>query len=116
MTKRILISMMATFFLATFTVTALAEEGLGGNKRKGKYTYRKVYKACMERGEVSSPKPIINPADKTMEQWKRIYETKDFSEFKCSDEWNSLSEEAVLDIFSYLHSGAADSPTPATCK
>ena len=36
-----------------------------GNKRKGKYIYRKVYKACHQRGEVDSAKPPINPDAKT---------------------------------------------------
>ncbi|MBI9084015.1 MAG: cytochrome c family protein [Desulfobacterales bacterium] len=87
-----------------------------GNKRKGKYTYRKVFKACMERGEVASPKPTVNPDAKTQDQWTRVFDKKDFEDFGCSQEWNALSEKDLMDIYAYLHGSAADSPTPAKCK
>ncbi|SLM27956.1 conserved exported hypothetical protein [Desulfamplus magnetovallimortis] len=115
MTKKLFISTITFFFIITFTAMAFAEEP-AGNKRKGKYTYKKVYKSCMERGEVESERPIINPSDKTMSQWQRVFETKDFSEFKCAEDWKNLNEEELLDIYSYLYTGAADSPTPAKCK
>jgi len=87
-----------------------------GNKRKGKYTYRKVYKACMQRGEVDSPKPPVSPDAKTQAQWTRTFEKKDFGDFGCQPEWEALSEKDLSDIYTYLHDHAADSPTPAKCK
>ncbi len=96
--------------------TLLFAQGPDGNKRKGKYTYRSVYKACAARGEVESKTPFINPSDKTMAQWKRVFEKKKFGIFKCSDEFNNLSETDVQDIYTYLYNYAADSPTPAKCK
>ena len=111
-----IISLVAISFIASLAAVTFAFAEPDGNKRKGKYTYRKVYKACMERGEVSAEKPIVNPADKTMAEWTEVFEKKDFAEFKCSEEWNNLSDEDILDIYSYLYSGAADSPTPAQCK
>lgn len=105
---------LAVFFLMGTIGTAFAEPE--GNKRKGKYTYRKVYKACMERGEVESPKPLVNPDAKTQAQWTRVFEGKEFGDFKCQEEWAALSDEELADIYAYLHSGAADSPTPAKCK
>jgi hypothetical protein len=66
------------FLFASVGVTFALEKG---NKRKGKYTYRKVYKACMERGEVDSPKPPISPDAKTQAQWTRTFEKKDFAGF-----------------------------------
>ena len=116
MNKRIIVSTLAFVFLMVSTLVCFADEGPAGNKRKGKYTYRKVYKACSERGEVESQKPPISPSDKTMAQWQRIFENKDFADFKCSQEWAALSDEDVLDIYSYLYGYAADSPSPATCK
>ena len=113
MRKLILIA-LAMIFLVTTTGLALA--GPKGNKRKGKYTYRKVYKACMERGEVDAPKPIVNPDAKTQAQWTRTFEKKDFADFKCKEEWDALSDKQLLDIYTYLWSFAADSPTPAKCK
>ncbi len=87
-----------------------------GNKRKGKYTYRKVYKACMQRGEVDSSKPPISPDAKTQAQWTRTFEKKKFADFGCQPEWDALSKKDLSDIYTYLHDHAADSPTPAKCK
>ena len=102
--------------LITFSFCAPAIAGDTGNKRKGKYTYRKVYKACFERGAVDSKKPHINPSDKTMDEWTRVFEGKDFEQFGCDEEWSQLSEKDLADIYSYLHAHGSDSPTPAKCK
>ncbi|MCB2148693.1 MAG: cytochrome c family protein [Deltaproteobacteria bacterium] len=101
------------FLFSAVGVTFALEKG---NDRKGKYTYRKVYKACNERGEVNSPKPPISPDAKTQAQWTRVFEKKDFADFGCKAEWDSLSEADLMDIYAYLHDHAADSPTPAKCK
>ncbi len=111
---------IAVLIVLVFTIIplsmALAEDGPDGNKRKGKYTYRKVYKACMAAGEVESATPKISPADKKMGEWKALFEAKDFTEFGCLEQWGNLSDKDVLDIYSYFYHHAADSPTPATCK
>lgn len=114
MLKKTIISLTALIFLIASAGIVLALEK--GNDRKGKYTYRKVYKACMERGEVDSPKPPVSPDAKTQAQWTRVFEKKDFEDFGCGQEWDSLSEEDLMDIYAYLHGHAADSPTPAKCK
>ena len=87
-----------------------------GNGRKGKYTYRKVYKTCFDRGAVESQKPPLSPDTKTQAQWTRVFENKDFGQFGCKEEWSGLSEEDLNDIYAYLHDHAADSPSPAKCK
>ena len=107
---------MVTVLMFVVSSVGLVFAGPDGNKRKGKYTYRKVYKACMARGEVDSPKPIVNPDAKTQAQWTRTFEKKDFAIFKCKPEWDALGEKELLDIYTYLWSFAADSPTPAKCK
>ncbi len=114
MLKRTIISLTALIFLFASAGTTLALEK--GNDRKGKYTYRKVYKACMARGEVDSAKPPISPDTKTQAQWTRAFTKKDFEDFGCKEEWSKLSEEDLMDIYAYLHDHAADSPTPAKCK
>jgi len=114
MFKKAIFLITATIFLFSSVGIVFALEK--GNKRKGKYTYRKVYKACMERGEVDSPKPPISPDAKTQAQWTRLFEKKDFEDFGCKPEWEALSEEDLTDIYTYLHDHAADSPTPAKCK
>jgi len=114
MLKKIIMAMVAIVFLFSSVSISLAEEG--GNQRKGKYIYRKVYQSCNERGEITSPSPFLNPDAKTQAQWKKVFEKKDFTEFKCKKEWDALSAKELLDIFTYLHDHAADSPTPAKCK
>lgn len=114
MIKKTMLMLFAVIFL-------LGTAGLGlaldkGNKRKGKYTYRKVYDACFERGAVDSKTPPISPADKTMVEWTTVFESKDFKQFGCGEEWGRLSDTEVTDIYTYLVEHASDSPTPAKCK
>ncbi len=111
--KEIFVVSAVLFFFCAAGVTVAMEKG---NDRKGKYTYRKVYKACMERGEVDSDKPPISPDAKTQAQWTRTFEKKDFADFGCQPEWDAMSEADLADIYAYLHDHAADSPTPAKCK
>lgn len=114
MIKKILLVLTAFVFVFSSVGISLALEK--GNKRKGKYSYRKVYNACFERGEVKSKTPPISPADKTMAEWTTIFESKDLKQFGCEEEWSQVSDEAMTDIYTYMHDHAADSPTPAKCK
>ena len=66
--KSIATIMVLMFALVSFSM-AFATEGPDGNKRKGKYTYRKVYKACSATGEVESAVPTLSPADKKKAEW-----------------------------------------------
>lgn len=114
MLKRLVLALMALVFV--FTTIGIGFAGENGNARKGKYTYKNVYKSCNKRGEIDSPKPLLGPDSKTQAQWKRTFEKKDFDQFKCSEEWSKLSEKDLNDIYTYLHDHAADSPSPAKCK
>lgn len=114
MFRRTIASIMAVLFVFTAAGTVFALDK--GNKRKGKYTYRKVYKACHERGEVDSATPFISPADKTQAQWEEIFQNQKLDEFGCQEEWTGLSDEQMSDIYAYLYEHASDSPTPAKCK
>lgn len=116
MFKKITILFTAALFILVSNAMLFASEGPKGNDRKGKYTYRKVYKSCSEAGQVESATPKISPSDKTMAEWKSIFDTKNFDEFGCKDHWVSLSDEDFLDIYSYFYGHASDSPSPATCK
>ncbi|MDD9304151.1 MAG: cytochrome c family protein [Desulfobacter sp.] len=116
MLKKILIAAVLVCFTLGSVAVVFADEGPNGNKRKGKYTYRKLVKACFERGAVDSDSPTVSPADKKQAEWKAIFEGKDFSAFGCDQEWANASDKDILDIYSYFYSFAADSPTPATCK
>lgn len=114
MFRKSIITVMSLIFLISSVAIVFALEK--GNDRKGKYTYRKIYKACMQRGEVDSGKPPISPDMKTQAQWTRVFEKKDFEDFGCKTEWDKLDEEDLMDIYAYLHDHAADSPSPAKCK
>ena len=60
MLKKTLI--IAALFLFTIGASgaSFADDGPGGNKRKGKYTYRKLVKTCFERGAVESESPKVS--------------------------------------------------------
>jgi hypothetical protein len=114
MKNKIAVTIMAVLLSICFLGTGLAMEQ--GNKRKGKYTYRKLYKACMDRGEVASAKPTVNPDAHTQAEWEEIFDNKRFDEFGCAEEWRAVNDEDLVDIFTYLYQHASDSPTPAKCK
>jgi hypothetical protein len=114
MLKKMFLALMAIVFV--LTTIGIGFAGQKGNARKGKYTYRNVYKSCNKRGEIDSPSPVLSPDSKTQAQWKRTFDKKDFDQFKCSEEWSKLSEKDLNDIYTYLHDHAADSPSPAKCK
>ena len=114
--KSIILTVVLLFALVSVSAS-FAAEGPQGNKRKGKYTYRKVCKACAEAGDTESASPKVSPADKKKAEWSAIFEGKDFGPtFGCEAHWAKLSDKDILDIYSYFYSFAADSPTPATCK
>ena len=114
MIRKMIFSAMTAIFVLTFAGSALAMEQ--GNKRKGKYTYRKVYKACHARGAVDTAKPPLNPDAHTQAEWEQMFDSRDYSVFGCDAEWGQLSDAAVTDIFTYLHAHASDSPTPLKCE
>jgi hypothetical protein len=116
MFKKSILTLMVLIFTMAFFSAAVALTGPDGNKRKGKYTYRKVYKACAKAGGTKSATPKISPADKKKAQWKDIFETKNFDEFGCKDNWAGLTDKEILDIYSYFYHHASDSPTPAKCQ
>ncbi len=110
-------TMLGLFTLAlavVFVDAAMAIER--GNNRKGKYVYRKVYKACFERGAVASKTPPVSPDTKTQAEWTTLFDNRDFGQFGCPEEWEKLSDKDISDIYTYLHDHASDSPTPAKCK
>ena len=114
MTKKLIVTVMA--FLFVFSAVGVTFALDKGNKRKGKYTYRKVYKACFERGAVESKTPPISPADKTQAEWEALFTEKNFTQFGCEEEWSNLDDTQVTDIYTYMYEHAFDSPTPAKCK
>jgi hypothetical protein len=114
MNKKWWIGILSVIFVLACIGSALSEDK--GDPRKGKYAYRNIYKLCHERGGTDSAKPAVGPDGKTQAQWKKVFDAKDFEEFGCKAEWDKLSTQELLDIYTYLHDHAADSPAPAKCK
>ncbi|RTZ98805.1 MAG: cytochrome c family protein [Deltaproteobacteria bacterium] len=129
---RKLIILAITVFFA-FSSAGICFAGAKANARKGKYTYRKVYKSCHKRGEVESATPLLSPDTKTMAQWDKVFDkvinNKDenkpatelvdddfFEQFKCKEEWSKLTGKDMINVHAYLRAHAADSPSPAKCK
>jgi hypothetical protein len=112
--KKLFITATVLFVAMSFVAPVGAMDQ--GNKRKGKYIYRKVYKACYERGAVESEKPVLNPDAKTQAEWTEVFDNREFAEFGCEEEFNALEQDDLVDIYTYLHAHAADSPTPLKCK
>lgn len=81
---------------------------LDGNDRKGQYLYRKYCRESCHSGENGKER---SPMDLTMAEWKSIAEKA--ASLPCAKDWNeAMTEKDLNDIFTYLHSGAKDSPTP----
>ena len=116
MLKKMMIFFTLTFFTLGSVPVAFAGDGPDGNHRKGKYTYRKVIKACHENGGVDSPTPTVSPADMTRAEWNQVFDTRNFQAFGCQAEWDAISDQDILDIHAYFHEFAKDSPAPATCS
>lgn len=80
-----------------------------GNERKGKYLYRKNCRTCHDGSSAKD----LSANSKTQAQWKRTFERHE--RLQCKDEWKKLSQDNLIDIFTYLYNHAYDSPQPATC-
>ena len=113
MRKWILAALALMFVIAAAGAAASMEQG---NKRKGKYVYRKVYTSCFARGACASETPPLSPNHKTQAEWQQVFDSRDFAQFGCAEEWGQLSDTDLSDIFTYLYAHASDSPTPLSCK
>jgi len=109
MGKKLGIAAIVMVFLIVTMGVAMAEGK--GNARKGKYLFRKTCRSCHMEG---SSAVELSPVSKTQADWQKVFDNA--GELKCKDEWAALSEKDTLDIYSYLHGHAFDSPSPAKCK
>lgn len=109
MIKRITSMLVVVIFLLGAIGIVIAADK--GNPRKGKYLYRKNCRACHKDGAVAKP---LSPIDKTQAEWQKVFD--EYKNLACKDEWKKQSEKDLLDIYSYLHGHAYDSPSPAKCQ
>ncbi len=111
MLKKIFLIYVMLSSVCCFAALSIAEEK--GDQRKGKYFFRSNCRTCHKDGGTAK---YLGPDSKTMAQWQKAFEKKQYAEFKCKAEWEKRSAEELLDIFTYLHKYAADSPSPAKCQ
>jgi hypothetical protein len=109
MSRKLIALVVTLLFIASVVGVALAESP-GGNFRKGKYLFRKSCRSCHVEGGAASD---LSPADKTQAEWTKTF--ADWQSLPCSDDW-SISDTDRLDIFTYMHDFAKDSPSPAKCS
>jgi len=110
MFKKIGVILVALTMVLSFSSLGFAADK--GNARKGKYTFRKSCRSCHNDTSAVS----ISPDSKTQAQWTRQFKPTKYQKLTCKDEWTKLSEKDRLDIYTYLHKYAFDSPSPAKCK
>ena len=111
MSKKIILTILALLLTFCFVGVNLASEK--GNGRKGKYLFRKSCRSChTEQG----PAVELSPVSKTQAEWTKVFEADAYKSLSCKDEWEKLGDQDKLDIFTYMHDHAFDSPSPAKCK
>lgn len=111
MHKKIVFSVIASFVVLGFVSTVFSEDK--GNGRKGKHLFRNSCRDCHQDGAKAK---ALGPDSKTQAQWTRVFEPDKYKEYACKAEWEKQSAQDRLDIYTYLHDHAFDSPSPAKCK
>ena len=110
--------LLAAFLLVLFAATSFTADyrdvqiDLDANVSRGQLVYRKSCRKVCHDGTAGTGK-AISPKEFSMAEWEKF--AKNIAKLPCIDEWRKgLSEDDLSDIFSYLYSGASDSPTPVT--
>lgn len=111
MSKRIIFSVVSLFIILGFVSVSFSADK--GNSRKGKYLFRKNCRECHQDGAAAK---ALSPDSKTQAQWTRTFQPDNVKGLACTAEWEKRNDEELLDIYTYLHKHAFDSPTPAKCK
>lgn len=111
MHKKIVFSLITSIIILGFVALGFSEDK--GNSRKGKHLFRSTCRECHQDGAKAK---ALGPDSKTQAQWTRAFEADKYKEYACKAEWEKQSAEDRLDIYTYLHEHAFDSPSPAKCK
>lgn len=112
MKKQKFIGIAAVLILVSYVGISVASEM--GNARKGRFLFRQNCRSChMENPTGAKPAHYLGPDSKTQAEWTEVFEKH--ASLPCADEWAKISDKDRLDIFSYMHGGAKDSPTPVKC-
>ena len=111
MIRKAILAVLTVTCLITFSGLSMAADK--GNGRKGKYLFRKNCRSChVDGGSAVS----LSPISKTQAQWIDVFKSENAAKLSCADEFAKRSEKDLLDIFTYMHDHAYDSPSPAKCK
>lgn len=113
--KKMIIMSVTAIIIATQIGIALAM--LDGNPRKGRFLYRQECRPCHMDNPIHEMKEYhaeyMGPDSKRQAEWLEVLENKE--QLPCFEHWKDVSQADLNDIFTYLHGGAADSPTPERC-
>ncbi len=110
MRKLIILAMAAAIF-ATQVGIGLAM--LDGNPRQGRFLFRQECRPChMENPQQEPAGEYLGPDAKRQAEWNEVFE--DVQALPCYEHWE-IDEDMLIHVHTYLHQGAADSPTPETC-
>ena len=107
---RVKIMALITACLLILSAIGLAFAAAEGNARKGKFLFRKNCRTC--HGASASD---IGPDSRTQAEWLTIFSNP--AAIPCYGQWpEEMTEQDQMDISTYLHDFAKDSPTPAKCS
>ncbi len=112
MKKTIILAMAAAIFASQIGI-ALAT--LDGNPRQGRYLYQQnCFQTCHNEDATKegAAQEYMGPDSKRQAEWKEVFQ--DVEALPCYDEWE-VDDDKLHHIHTYLHQGAADSPTPESC-
>ena len=108
--KLVLTALAMIMTLSLVSVNLAAPEG---NKRKGKYLFRKSCRSCHVDGAAGKE---LSPISKTQAEWDKVFSNEAYKGLACKAEWEKQSEKDLLDIYTYMYKHAFDSPSPLKCK
>ena len=129
MGKKVLLTVLTIIITLSFVSVNLATPE--GNKRKGKYLFRKSCRSCHHEGGTAVD---LSPISKTQAEWEKIFSNEAYKELACKVDWDKVfsnesyknlpckaewekqSDKDLLDIYTYMYKHAFDSPSPLKCK
>jgi mono/diheme cytochrome c family protein len=99
--------------IITLSFVSVNFAGPEGNKRKGKYLFRKNCRTChIDGGDAME----LSPINKTQAEWQIVFTEDAYQKLQCKAEWEKLSDKDRTDIYTYMYKHAFDSPSPLKCK
>lgn len=111
MDKKVLLTVLTIIMALSFVSVNLAAPE--GNKRKGKYLFRKNCRSCHHEGGTAVD---LSPISKTQAEWEKVFSNEAYKKLTCQVDWDKQSDQDMLDIYTYMYKHAFDSPSPLKCK